>query len=122
MRPIKKVAVLGAGVMGAQIAAHLANAGIPSYLLDIVPKELTEEEKAKKLTLESPEVRNRIVREGLERVKKLKPNAFFIPELEKLITIGNFEDNLNWLSEVDWIIEAVVKTPSITANFFIVSH
>ncbi|CUS95027.1 3-hydroxyacyl-CoA dehydrogenase, partial [Candidatus Kryptonium thompsonii] len=118
MRPIKKVAVLGAGVMGAQIAAHLANAGIPSYLLDIVPKELTEEEKAKKLTLESPEVRNRIVREGLERVKKLKPNAFFIPELEKLITIGNFEDNLNWLSEVDWIIEAVVERLDIKRELF----
>jgi 3-hydroxyacyl-CoA dehydrogenase len=118
MRPIKKVAVLGAGVMGAQISAHLANAGIPSYLLDIVPKELTEEEKSKGLTLQSPEVRNRIAREGLERAKKLKPNAFFVPELEKLITIGNFEDNLNWLSEVDWIIEAVVERLDIKRELF----
>lgn len=118
MRPIKKVAVLGAGVMGAQIAAHLANAGIPSYLLDIVPKELTEEEKAKGLTLEDLEVRNRITREGLEKAKKLKPNAFFIPELEKLITIGNFEDNLSWLSEVDWVVEAVVERLDIKRELF----
>ncbi len=118
MRPIKKVAVLGAGVMGAQIAAHLANAGIPSYLLDIVPKELTEEEKAKGLTLQDLEVRNRIAREGLERAKKLKPNAFFVPELEKLITIGNFEDNLGWLSEVDWVIEAVVERLDIKRELF----
>jgi 3-hydroxyacyl-CoA dehydrogenase len=118
MRPIKKVAVLGAGVMGAQIAAHLANAGIPSYLLDIVPKELNEEEKRNGLTLQSPEVRNRIAREGLERAKKIKPNAFFIPELEKLITIGNFEDNLEWIKEVDWVIEAVVERLDVKRDLF----
>ncbi len=118
MRPIKKVAVLGAGVMGAQIAAHLANAGIPSYLLDIVPKELTEEEKRNGLTLQSPEVRNRIAREGFERAKKIKPNAFFIPELEKLITIGNFEDNLDWIKDVDWVIEAVVERLDIKRDLF----
>ena len=67
---IKKAAVLGAGVMGAQIAAHLANAGIPALLLDIVPKELTPEEQAKGLTLESPAVRNRIANAGLEGAKK----------------------------------------------------
>jgi 3-hydroxyacyl-CoA dehydrogenase len=118
MRPIKKVAVLGAGVMGAQIAAHLANAGIPSYLLDIVPKELNEEEKRNGLTLQSPEVRNRIAREGLERAKKIKPSAFFIPELEKLITIGNFEDNLEWIKEVDWVIEAVVERLDVKRDLF----
>jgi 3-hydroxyacyl-CoA dehydrogenase len=118
MQPIKKVAVLGAGVMGAQIAAHLANAGIPSYLLDIVPKELNEEEKRNGLTLQSPEVRNRIAREGLERAKKIKPNAFFIPELEKLITIGNFEDNLEWIKEVDWVIEAVVERLDVKRDLF----
>jgi hypothetical protein len=84
MQPIKKVAVLGAGVMGAQIAAHLANAGIPSYLLDIVPKELNEEEKRNGLTLQSPEVRNRIAREGLERAKKIKPSAFSSRSLKNL--------------------------------------
>jgi 3-hydroxyacyl-CoA dehydrogenase len=118
MRPVKKVAVLGAGVMGAQIAAHLANAGIPSYLLDIVPKELSEEEKRNGLTLQSPEVRNRIAREGLERAKKIKPNAFFIPELEKLITIGNFEDNLEWIKDVDWVIEAVVERLDVKRDLF----
>ena len=106
---IRKAAILGAGVMGARIAAHLANAGIPSYLLDIVPTELTEEESAKKLTLESPQVRNRFALAGLETAKKSRPAAFFSPDLASLVTVGNFEDNLNWLSDADWIIEAVVE-------------
>ncbi len=106
---IKKVAVLGSGVMGSQIAAHLANAGIPSYLLDIVPNALTDEEKAKGLTLESPEVRNKLAATGLKNALKAKPAAFFVPELADLITVGNFEDNLDWLTEVDWIIEVVVE-------------
>jgi len=106
---IRKVAVLGAGVMGSQIAAHLANAGIPSVLLDIVPKELTAEEKARGLTLDSPEVRNRLAQQGLQNALKARPAAFFVPELAELITVGNFEDNLNWLQDVDWIIEAVVE-------------
>ena len=106
---IKKVAVLGSGVMGSQIAAHLANAGIPSYLLDIVPNTLTEAEKAKGLTLESPQVRNRLAAQGLENALKAKPAAFFVPERADLITVGNFDDNMDWLKEVDWIIEVVVE-------------
>jgi 3-hydroxyacyl-CoA dehydrogenase len=106
---IRKVAILGAGVMGSQIAAHFANAGIPSLLLDIVPKELTEEEKARGLTLESPEVRNRLARNGVQNALKAKPAAFFIPELAQLIEVGNFEDDLPKLKDVDWIIEAVVE-------------
>ena len=108
-RPIQKAAVLGAGTMGARIAAHLANAGIPSYLLDIVPAEINAEEKRKGLTLESPAVRNRIVLAGLEATKKARPAALFTPETVRLVTAGNFEDNLAWCGEADWIIEAVAE-------------
>ncbi len=108
-RIIRRAAVIGAGTMGAAIAAHLANAGIPTYLLDIVPRELTPKEKAKGLTLDSPEVRNRIVREGFERAKKAKPANFFNEDATKLITLGNLEDNFDWVGEADWIIEAIVE-------------
>jgi 3-hydroxyacyl-CoA dehydrogenase len=110
---IEKAAVLGAGTMGSRIAAHLANAGISCYLLDIVPRELTPEEKSKGLTLETPAVRNRIVRAGLEAARKSRPAAFFTPDTARLITIGNFEDNLGWCGEVDWIIEAVAENLEI---------
>jgi len=96
-RRIEKVAVLGAGTMGARISAHLANAGVPSYLLDIVPPDA-----------DGP-MRNRIAATGLEAAVKSKPAAFFEPSLAKLITIGNFEDDLEKVAEVDWIIEAVVE-------------
>ena len=91
---IEKAAVLGAGTMGAQIAAHLANAGVPTLLLDIPPRELTPEEQAKGLTLESPQVRGRIARSGLEAAVKAKPAAFFVPENASLVTAGNFDDDL----------------------------
>src|ERR1700726_3134527 len=115
---IEKAAVLGAGTMGARIAAHLANAGIPCFLLDIVPKVLTAEEKRKGLTLESPAVRNRIVLAGLEAAKKSRPGAFFTPETARLVTPGNLEDNLAWCAEVDWIIEAVAEDLEIKRNLF----
>jgi 3-hydroxyacyl-CoA dehydrogenase len=94
---IEKVAVLGAGTMGARISAHLANAGVPSYLLDIVPPDA-----------DGP-ARNRFAAAGLEAAVNSKPAAFFKPSLAKLVTIGNFEDDLKKLAEVDWIIEAVVE-------------
>lgn len=106
---ITKVAVLGSGVMGSAITAHLANAGIPSYLLDIVPNDLAPEEAAKGLTLASPAVRNRIVNAGLDSARKARPAAFYSPDFARLITVGNFEDNLGWVKEVDWIIEVVVE-------------
>jgi len=119
MKPrIEKAAVLGAGTMGARIAAHLANAGIPCYLLDIVPPELSAEEVRKGLTAESPVVRNRIVRAGLEAVKQARPAALFTPESARLITIGNFDDNLAWCGEVDWIIEAVAENLEIKRKLF----
>ena len=91
---ITKAAVLGAGTMGAGIAAHLSNAGIPVLLLDIAPRELTEAEAAKGLTLESPLVRNRIVNSLFEAAKKLKPAPFMLGDNAKLITTGNFTDDL----------------------------
>ncbi len=101
---IEKVAVLGAGTMGARISAHLANAGVPSYLLDIVPPDA-----------DGP-ARNRFAAAGLEAAVKSKPAAFFEPSLARLVTIGNFEDDLKKLAEVDWIIEAVVEDLEIKRN------
>src|SRR5579871_3231619 len=96
-RRIDRVAILGAGTMGSRIAAHLANAGVPSYLFDIVPPDA-----------DGP-ARNRIAAAGLEAAVKSKPAAFFEPSLARLVAIGNFEDDLGKLADVDWIIEAVVE-------------
>lgn len=115
---VRKAAVLGAGVMGAAIAAHLANVGIPVLLLDIVPKELTDEEKAKGLTLESPVVRNRFATRGLEIAKKSKPAAFYDVQDAALIETGNLTDHLEKLSSCDWIIEAVVENLAVKQQVF----
>lgn len=108
--------------MGAQIAAHLANAGVPTILLDIVPRELTPEEQAKGLTLEAKDanrdVRNRIARAGLEAAKKAKPAAFFVPENASLVSVGNFDDDLAKLKDVDLIIEAVVENLEIKRSLY----
>src|SRR6186997_150711 len=113
MMRIAKAAVLGAGTMGAQIAAHLANAGVPTLLLDIPPKELLPDEQAKGLTLESSLVRNRIARNGFEAARKAKPAAFFTPEFASLVSVGNFDDDLTKLKNCDLIIEAVVENLNI---------
>src|SRR6185295_13529209 len=115
---IKKAAVLGAGVMGAQIAAHLANAGIPCLLLDIAPPTLTPEEETKGLTTEARAVRNRIAQAGLDAAVKAKPAAFFSPELAELITVGNFEDDLPKLKDCDWVIEAIVEKLDIKRSLY----
>ncbi len=117
-RRIERAVVLGAGTMGARIAAHLANAGVPCSLLDIVPAELSPEEKKRGLTLEHPDVRNRIVRAGLEAAKKSRPAAFFVSGAARLIRTGNFEDNLAWCGEADWIIEAVAENLEIKRGLF----
>jgi 3-hydroxyacyl-CoA dehydrogenase len=101
MKRIHKVAVLGAGTMGARIAAHFANAGVPSYLFDIVPPDA-----------DGP-ARNKIAAAGLDAARKSKPAAFFEASLARLITVGNFEDDLKKLADVDWIIEAVVENLDI---------
>ena len=109
-RQIKRVAVVGAGTMGAQIAAHIANVGIPCDLLDIPPTELTPEERANHLTLDNPAVRNRIAQSALDRMKSAKTRSpFYVPDAAELIRVGNFHDHAEWLADADWIIEAVVE-------------
>ena len=112
-RKIKKAAVLGAGVMGATIAAHLANVGIPSIMLDIVPNQLTPEEEKKGLTLKHPAVRSRFAINGKQNLLKMRPAALAVPEFAGLIEVGNFEDHLSRLAEIDWIIEVVVENLKI---------
>jgi 3-hydroxyacyl-CoA dehydrogenase len=101
LKRIEKVAVLGAGTMGSRIAAHLANAGVRSYLLDIVGKGVAADAR--------PSVRNQIADSGLEAARKSKPSAFMEPGLSRLVTTGNFEDHLSLLADCDWIIEVVVE-------------
>jgi 3-hydroxyacyl-CoA dehydrogenase len=113
VREIRKVAVLGAGTMGARIAAHLANASVPSVLLDIVPKELTADEPKRGLKLSDSKVRNRFARAGLDAALKSRPADFFVPEAAGMITLGNFEDHLGWIKDCDWIIEAVTENREI---------
>ena len=101
MKRINKVAILGAGTMGARIAAHFANAGVPSYLFDIVPPDA-----------DGP-ARNKIAAAGLDAARKSKPAAFMEPSLARFVTVGNFEDDIKKLADVDWIIEAVVENLDI---------
>ena len=115
---IKKAAVLGAGVMGATIAAHLTNAGIECVLLDIIPFELTDADKAQGLTEKSPAWRNRFAANGLEGALKSKPASFYTKKNASLIRVGNFEDNLGWLSDVDWVIEVVIENLKIKQDLF----
>ena len=106
---IERAAVLGAGTMGAAIAAHLANAGIPSLLLDVVPSEPTEEENRQGLGPDHPQVRNRIVCQGWQRCLKARPANLFSQSLAGLVEFGNLEDDFERLGDADWIIEAVVE-------------
>ena len=102
--------MVGAGTMGAQIAAHIANVGIPCDLLDIPPTELIPEERANHLTLDDPTVRNRIAQSALDRMKSAKTRSpFYVPDAAGLIRVGNFHDHAEWLADADWIIEAVVE-------------
>lgn len=105
--------VIGAGTMGAAIAAHLANAGVPVTLLDIVPARLTPAEEKQNLTLGDPIVRNRIVREGLDRAIKSRPASFFTPEIAALVKVGNLEDDFQAVADADWVIEVIVENLAI---------
>ena len=117
-RKIRKAGVIGAGVMGATIAAHLSNVGIETVLLDIVLPEMSEEDRKKGLTQESEAYRNKLAQKGLETALKSKPASFYVPENANRITAGNMEDHLGWLSEVDWIIEVVVERLDIKQVVF----
>jgi 3-hydroxyacyl-CoA dehydrogenase len=106
MKKIHKVAILGAGTMGARIAAHFANAGVPCLLLDILPKDAAA-------VAANPEQRNKIAAAGLDAAKKSKPAAFMDASLAHLVTVGNFEDDLKKLADADWILEAVIENLDI---------
>ncbi|MDP4163118.1 MAG: 3-hydroxyacyl-CoA dehydrogenase NAD-binding domain-containing protein [Bacillota bacterium] len=118
MQLIKKAAVLGSGVMGSGIAAHLANIGIPTLLLDIVPREVTEGEKAKGLTIEDKAVRNRISAASIQKLLQQKPAPLAAKRNIALIEAGNLEDDLNRLGDVDWIIEVVVENLQVKKQVF----
>ncbi len=117
-RRIKKVAVIGSGIMGSGIACHFANIGVEVLLLDIVPRELNEQEKAKGLTLESPVVRNRIVNDGLKNTLKSKPSPIYNQKFASRITTGNLEDDLKKIKDVDWVIEVVIERLDIKKSVF----
>jgi 3-hydroxyacyl-CoA dehydrogenase len=118
IQSIRKAAVLGSGVMGSGIAAHLANIGIPTLLLDIVPKELTDEEKALGLTLSDKRVRNRISTRALKSLEKQKPAPLTVKSNLSLIEAGNLEDDITRLNEVDWVIEVVVEKLEVKKQVF----
>lgn len=113
MRDIRKVAVLGAGTMGSRIAAHLANASVPTVLLDILPSEVTAEEQRQGRTAGDLRVRSRLAQAGLDAALKSRPASFFVPETARLIAVGNFEDHLAWVKDCDWIIESVTENREI---------
>lgn len=110
---IFRAVVVGSGTMGAAIAAHLANVGVPTTLLDIVPNKLTPEEEQKGLTLQDRTVRNRITQQGFERALKSRPASFFTEANAALVSIGNLEDDLDVVSKADWVIEAIVENLEI---------
>ncbi|REB04786.1 3-hydroxyacyl-CoA dehydrogenase [Sporosarcina sp. BI001-red] len=115
---IKKAAVIGSGVMGSGIAAHLANIGIPVLLLDIVPNKLTEDEEKKGLTLEHQAVRNRVVSGSIQKLLKQKPAPLTSKKNLALIEAGNLEDDLEKLKDVDWIIEVIVENLDVKKGLY----
>ena len=117
-RKISKVAVLGSGIMGSGIACHFANIGVEVLLLDICPKELNEIEKKKKLSIESKEVKNRIVNEMFNKCIKSKPSPIYSKSFINRVKLGNFEDDIHKIRSVDWIIEVVIEKLEIKHQVF----
>jgi len=117
-RRIKKVAIVGSGIMGSGIACHFANIGVEVLLLDIVPRELNDQEKAKGLTLEDRIVRNRLVNTALKTSLKSKPSPIYSQKFAERITTGNIEDDLHKIKEVDWVMEVVVERLDIKQQVF----
>ncbi|MGZ5253497.1 MAG: 3-hydroxyacyl-CoA dehydrogenase/enoyl-CoA hydratase family protein, partial [Flavitalea sp.] len=117
-RIIRKVAVLGSGVMGSRIALHFAGAGLQVLLLDIAPGSLTEAESAKNLTLEDPAVKNRIVNEALQSALKSNPSPVYTKDLVKRVRTGNFTDNMAEIKDYDWVIEVVIERLDIKQQIF----
>jgi 3-hydroxyacyl-CoA dehydrogenase len=117
-RRIKKVAVLGSGVMGSRLACHFANIGLDVLLLDIVPRELSEQEKAKGITEESQAFRNRIVNQALQDTLKSKPSPIYSKDFASRITTGNFDDDLEKIADCDWVLEAIIENLDIKKSLF----
>ncbi|OAD44390.1 3-hydroxyacyl-CoA dehydrogenase/enoyl-CoA hydratase family protein [Polaribacter atrinae] len=117
-RRIKKVAIVGSGIMGSGIACHFANIGVEVLLLDIVPRELNDKEKAKGLTLEDKVVRNRLVNDALTASLKSKPSPIYNQKFANRITTGNLDDDIAKVADVDWIMEVVVERLDIKKNVF----
>ncbi len=117
-RIIKKVAVLGSGIMGSRIACHFANIGMEVLLLDIIPRELTEEEKNKGLQMEDPLVRNSIVNTALQSTLKASPSPLYDKSFLSRIRTGNFSDNMKDVGTCDWILEAVIENLDIKEVYF----
>nr|WP_321228364.1 3-hydroxyacyl-CoA dehydrogenase/enoyl-CoA hydratase family protein [uncultured Psychroserpens sp.] len=117
-RRIKKIAIIGSGIMGSGIACHFANIGVDVLLLDIVPRELTDKEKAKGLTLEDKVVRNRLVNDALTASLKSKPSPIYSQSFASRITTGNLEDDIAKVADVDWIMEVVVERLDIKKMVF----
>jgi len=117
-REIRRAAVLGAGVMGSGIAAHLANAGIPVLLLDIVPPKFTEGDAKKGLKEDDPRFRSKFALAGLQGLKKSKPAQLYTNRFLSLIETGNFEDDWHKLADCDWIVEVVVERLDIKQQVF----
>jgi 3-hydroxyacyl-CoA dehydrogenase len=117
-RLIKKIAVLGSGVMGSRIACHFAGIGLQVLLLDIAPKELTPAEQVKGLTTDHPAVKNRIVNEALAAAIKSNPSPVYHKDVIKKIKTGNFNDNMKDIADCDWIIEVVVERLDIKQAIF----
>lgn len=117
-RRINKVAVIGSGIMGSGIACHFANIGVEVLLLDIVPRELTDAEKKKGLTLEDKVVRNRIVNEDLQKAIKSNPAPLYHKDFANRILTGNLEDDISKVNTADWIIEVVVERLDIKKQVF----
>lgn len=117
-RTIRRVAVLGSGIMGSRIAAHFANIGVEVLLLDIVPAALNTAEEAKKLTLQSPAVRNRIVNDAWQAMLKASPASLYSAKFAERVKLGNFDDNLKDIATYDWVIEAVVERLDIKRSVY----
>jgi len=117
-RHIKKVAVIGSGIMGSGIACHFANIGVEVLLLDIIPRELSKAEEAKNLTLEDAQVRNRLVNDSLKASLKSKPSPIYDQSFASRISTGNLEDDLEKIKDADWIIEVVVERLDIKKLVF----
>ncbi|RNC86955.1 MAG: 3-hydroxyacyl-CoA dehydrogenase/enoyl-CoA hydratase family protein [Winogradskyella sp.] len=117
-RRIKKVAIIGSGIMGSGIACHFANIGVDVLLLDIVPRELNDKEKAKGLTLEDKVVRNRLVNDALTASLKSKPSPIYNKKFADRITTGNIDDDLHKIKDVDWVMEVVVERLDIKQQVF----